>query len=131
MMTFMQEGSKANTAHITALTADAAAALISSSSFEEYAGFDEVEADRLGVKLGQIVSIAPDDTGEIFLSPSFLFFIYRSSTKLKGKNHFTSGKLLGLSWEELIIEVRGSSGSPLRCHFPRLNYVVEGHKAKL
>lgn len=110
MKNFMEANSKSNAAPVTALTPAAAAALITSGSFEDHAGFDSVEADRLGVKLGQTVSVAPNDTG---------------------KTHSTSGKLLGLNREELVIEVKGSSESPVHCHFPRLNFIVEVNKAKL
>lgn len=41
-----------------------AAKIITSASFNDDVSFDTVEAQRLGVELGQIVSVAPDDTGK-------------------------------------------------------------------
>lgn len=47
------------------VTGEEAAKAIAASSFESYevVGFDTVEADRLGLRLGDSVSIAPGDTG--------------------------------------------------------------------
>jgi hypothetical protein len=67
MTNFLQEKSKSNVAPVTSLTGDEAAKLIGSGSFEDCAGFDDLEASRLGVKVGQIVSVVPNDTGETFL----------------------------------------------------------------
>jgi hypothetical protein len=42
-----------------------AAKLICSGSFTDDAGFDTVEAERLGVKIREVVSITPSDNGTI------------------------------------------------------------------
>ncbi|KAH6914943.1 hypothetical protein BKA70DRAFT_1257517 [Coprinopsis sp. MPI-PUGE-AT-0042] len=83
---------------------DEAGKLVFGSSHESYdiVGFDEIEAEHLRLKLHDTVSIAPDDTG---------------------RNHPTSGKLVALSKEEVIIEIAAPSGT-VRCHFPRLGYVI-------
>ncbi|RDB22647.1 hypothetical protein Hypma_010238 [Hypsizygus marmoreus] len=83
---------------------DQAAATIITSAFEPYdvVGFDVTEARRLGVKVGEMVQVAPDDTG---------------------RNYPTTGKLVSLNKEEAVIEVQGSKGL-LRCHFPRLGYTL-------
>jgi len=49
----------------TKITGTDAAELIISSTFESYdvVGFDFVQATKLGVKAGDTVAIAPDDTG--------------------------------------------------------------------
>jgi len=111
MTEFLEQNRKPNEPAFQKMTSVDAAKLIGASlSFDDDIGFNETEAERLGIKLGQTVSIAPDDTG---------------------RNHYTSGKLLGLNREEFVIEVQGSSGSLVRCHFPRLNFVVRGITAKL
>jgi hypothetical protein len=129
MTKFLQENRNPDAPAFQKVTDVDAAKLIGVSSFDDYVGFDKVEAERLGIKLGQIVSIAPDDTGKILglleISPSI------EPWSIVGKNHDASGKLLGLNKEEFVIAVQGSSGSPARCHLPRLNYVIKGTKAKL
>lgn len=110
MTKFFQENSDPNAPAFQKMNGIDAAKLIGAASFEGYVWFDKVEAERLGIELGQTVSIAPDDTG---------------------KNHHTSGRLLGLNREEFVIEVQGSSGSPSRCHLPRLNFVIKRTNAKL
>jgi len=47
------------------ITGSAAASLIASSPYEpsDVVGFDLVEANRLGVNKGSLVTIAPSDTG--------------------------------------------------------------------
>ncbi|KAM5545536.1 hypothetical protein V8D89_000574 [Ganoderma adspersum] len=98
---------KENAAHnpvLGSLSGERAAELITSSVSVDLnvVGFDAVEASRLKVKLGDVVSVAPADNGKV---P-------------------TVGKLLALSKEEVVIETVGSSGKPVRCHFPRLYYSV-------
>ncbi|TFY54960.1 hypothetical protein EVJ58_g8552 [Rhodofomes roseus] len=86
------------------INADAAAKTIVSAQPEDLSvvGFVEVEARRLDVKLGDTVSVAPKDTGRI---P-------------------TTGKLLALNREEVVIETVGSAGI-VHCHFPRLGFSVK------
>ncbi|KAH9483057.1 hypothetical protein JR316_0005157 [Psilocybe cubensis] len=87
------------------LSGETAARKIVSAPHEPYdvVGFDTIEATRLGVGLGDTVQVAPDDYG---------------------KDYPTNGKLVALSRSELTLEVQGSEGL-LRCHFPRLGYVVK------
>ncbi|KAJ6599104.1 hypothetical protein DFH09DRAFT_1130130 [Mycena vulgaris] len=87
------------------LTGKAAAERIASASFEPYSvvGFDTREAARLGLKAGDEVSVAPDDTG---------------------RNFGTVGKLISLNREEFVIETNGSAGL-VRCHFPRLMFTAK------
>lgn len=67
---------------------------------------DDLE-ERLGIKYGRQVSIAPDDTG---------------------KGDPTVGKLIGLSPEEIVIEPDTIEGKArvegIRLHFPRVGFVV-------
>jgi hypothetical protein len=51
----------------TPVSGQDASQMISSSAFDNYVGFDPVDAGRLGIELGQIVSIAPSDTGKFAL----------------------------------------------------------------
>ncbi|TBU49003.1 hypothetical protein BD309DRAFT_883205 [Dichomitus squalens] len=86
------------------ISGERAAELITSSESADLnvVGFDEVEAARLKVKLGETIAVTPTDNGKV---P-------------------TVGKLIGLTKEEVAIETRGSSGKPVHCHFPRLYYSV-------
>lgn len=104
-----------------------AAKIITSGLFEDDVGFDIVEGQRLGLELGQIISIAPDDTGRLLFPFNHIFTHHRYI----GKNHPTTGKLVALNREEFVIEVQGSLGSPVRCHLPRLSFNLETENSKL
>lgn len=82
---------------------------ILSSDYEPYSdiGFDAIEAGRLGLKLNDIVSVTPSDTG---------------------RTHPTTGKLVAFGNEEVVLEISAPRGV-LRCHFPRLGYVITTPKA--
>ncbi|PPQ72196.1 hypothetical protein CVT26_006927 [Gymnopilus dilepis] len=84
------------------LHGEEAATKIASSTHESYGvvGFDVRDASRLGFAVGDTVQVAPVDTG---------------------KNKPTTGKLVALSREQIVLEVRGSKGL-IRCHFPRLGF---------
>ncbi|KAI0353460.1 hypothetical protein OH77DRAFT_1457917 [Trametes cingulata] len=86
-----------------------AAEIIHSSVWEDpkTVGFDETEAIRLGIKLHQVVSVTPSDNGKV---P-------------------TVGKVVALNHEEVAVETRGSSGTSVYCHFPRLNFVIKPEPA--
>ncbi|KAG7449324.1 uncharacterized protein BT62DRAFT_945497, partial [Guyanagaster necrorhizus] len=81
-----------------------AATSISASPHEPYdvVGFDAADGARLGFQPGDLISIAPDDTG---------------------RNFPTIGKLVGLNSEELVIETEGKFGI-IRCHFPRIGFTA-------
>ncbi|TCD70432.1 hypothetical protein EIP91_003513 [Steccherinum ochraceum] len=64
--------------------------------------FDQTEANRFQLQLGEPASVAPTDSGRV---P-------------------TVGKLLGLTTEEAVIETEGKAGR-VHCHFPRLNFSVK------
>ncbi|KAJ7507758.1 hypothetical protein B0H11DRAFT_1968551 [Mycena galericulata] len=87
------------------ISAKDAAARIAAGAFEPYdiVGFDTREAARLGLKLGDEVSIAPDDTG---------------------RNFGTPGKLVALNREEFVVETKGTAGL-MRCHFPRIMFTAK------
>jgi len=94
------------------ITGKDAAARIAAASFEPYSsvGFDVREGARLGLKAGDEVSIAPDDSG---------------------RNFGTVGKLVALNKEEFVIETKGSAGL-VRCHFPRIMFTAKlAAKSKL
>jgi len=61
----------------------------------------------------------------------FNFELVPTFLQCTGKNHPTVGTLVGLNKEEVIIQVKGTSGTPLHVHFPRLNFVIRVHNAKL
>jgi hypothetical protein len=54
----------------TLISGQEAAQMVSSSAFDDYVGFDPIDARGLGIELGQTVSIAPNDTGKF----AFCFF---------------------------------------------------------
>ncbi|KAH9948342.1 hypothetical protein B0H21DRAFT_805801 [Amylocystis lapponica] len=86
------------------LTGGEAAEMIISSPYEDsgVVGFDNLEAGRLGVKMGDVVSVVPRDTGKVA----------------------TVGRLVGLDREEVIIQTKGSANAVVHCHFPRLNFSI-------
>jgi hypothetical protein len=43
---------------------------------------------------------------------------------LIGRKHPTVGKLVAMNCEEFVIETNGSTGSVIRCHFPRLGFSI-------
>ncbi|KAF9534889.1 hypothetical protein CPB83DRAFT_843106 [Crepidotus variabilis] len=87
------------------LSGSDAANKIISSTHEGYerVGFDDDEAQRWKVKRGDIIAVAPEDTG---------------------RDWPTIGKLVALGSEELILEVQGSEGLS-RVHFPRIGYTLK------
>ncbi|EKM59834.1 uncharacterized protein PHACADRAFT_250570 [Phanerochaete carnosa HHB-10118-sp] len=100
----IKEAQKSNAATPEKLTAEDAAKLIASASHEDEksVGFEAVEAARLSVKLGDMVSVCPTDSGKV---P-------------------TIGRLLALNREESVVEIKGKAGI-FRCHFPRLEFAVQ------
>lgn len=113
------------------LTSQQALKLIQEGDVEDHAGFDAGEAGRLGLIPGQTVAVTPTDTGKQALPtltscPSLPF-----SFQFKGKTHPTVGTLVGLSREEVVILVKGTCGTPLHVHFPRLNFAIRVQNAKL
>ncbi|KAF7373564.1 Glutathione S-transferase [Mycena sanguinolenta] len=90
---------------IPELSGSDGAAQIVGAAFEPYAvvGFNEREAERLGLKAGDEVSVSRnDDTVHKF---------------------GTVGKLVALNREEFVIETQGSAGV-VRCHFPRIGFTA-------
>ncbi|GBE80047.1 hypothetical protein SCP_0212490 [Sparassis crispa] len=111
MTAYIDSRQKTGASAFENITGEQAAKLIGSSPCEDVSivGFDNVEAAHLGVKLGEDVSIEPQDTGKI---P-------------------TIGKLVALNREEAVIETRGTTGAVIRCHFPRLNFSIKKAHTKL
>ncbi|KAJ6614280.1 hypothetical protein B0H10DRAFT_2045500 [Mycena sp. CBHHK59/15] len=104
-LTAYLERLRQNQPAVLKIAGDKAAALITSGAFEPYdvVGFDSREAERLGLKVGDQVSISPDDTGRKFT---------------------TVGKLVALNREEFVIEIKGAVGL-VRCHFPRILFTAK------
>ncbi|KAH8830819.1 hypothetical protein DL96DRAFT_1594433 [Flagelloscypha sp. PMI_526] len=71
---------------------------------------DVADAQRLGIQFGDLVGVAPEDTG---------------------RDGITTGRLVVLNPSEVVIEIQG--GDPgvglMRCHFPRGGYRIK--KAKV
>lgn len=64
MTEYLAKAQKANAAPVVKITSDEAAKTICSSSASAASvGFDELEAARFGLKLGQTVAVTPTDTG--------------------------------------------------------------------
>lgn len=107
----LAQADKAGVAAAKTVSGADAAKSICSSTFEDVkaVGFDSVEAKRLGLKEGDVVSVVPTDIGRV---P-------------------TVGRLLALNKEQCVIETSGSAGS-VRCHFPRLDFSIRtAENAKL
>ncbi|KAF8913862.1 hypothetical protein CPB84DRAFT_1840648 [Gymnopilus junonius] len=88
----------------TKLSGEDAAVKITSYAHEPYnvVGFDVGDASLLRFAIGDVVQVAPVDTG---------------------RSYPTTGKLVALSQEEITLEVQGSKGL-VRCHFPRLSFFI-------
>jgi len=108
----LKQRREASPAPLTKVSGADAAKEILSSHFLDISGvgFDEVEATRLGIKLGGHVAVRPDDTG---------------------KEVETLGKVVALNREEIVIETQAQEGGPeaIRVHFPRLGYVLRDASA--
>ncbi|KAJ7070070.1 hypothetical protein C8F01DRAFT_1016422 [Mycena amicta] len=89
---------------VSHITGEDAAAQIAAAPCEPetVVGFNEVEARRLGFKLGDMVSVAAEGPGNI---P-------------------TIGSLIALNREELVIETSSAAGT-FRCHFPRIAFAAK------
>lgn len=110
MKEYLQVVQDSNVTPTEKVTSEQALNLVQEGDLEDHAGFDAAEAERLGLTSGQTVSVAPTDTG---------------------KNHPTIGTLVGLNKEEVVIRVKGASGTPLHAHFPRLGFSIRVHNARL
>ncbi|KIP07677.1 hypothetical protein PHLGIDRAFT_29881 [Phlebiopsis gigantea 11061_1 CR5-6] len=99
----LAQADKAGVAKVEKISGTDAAKVICSSSYEnvDSIGFDTAEANRLGVKQGDFVSIVPTDLGKV---P-------------------TLGRLIALSKVESVIVTSGSAGQ-VHCHFPRLEFSI-------
>jgi glutathione S-transferase len=73
-----------------------------------------LERDPLGLKVGDEVLIWPTDSGSL---------------------HKDRGRLIGLKEDEVVIEVQGSDGTPIRLHTPRWGFrvvkVVDDEKSRI
>ncbi|TFK75949.1 hypothetical protein BDN72DRAFT_831380 [Pluteus cervinus] len=87
------------------ITGDEAAENILKSSHEDYdvVGFDTTEANRLDIRLGDTVQVAPTDNARDFP---------------------VTGKLVALNQEEVVIQVQALSGI-VNCHLPRLTFSIK------
>lgn len=103
MSTYLDTRQKSHAA-FEEMTGEEAAKITSSSTHEQQdvVGFDETEAGRLGIHMGDTVLITPQDSGKV---P-------------------TVGKLTALNREEVVIQTKGSMGTIIHCHFPRLNFSI-------
>ncbi|KAF5321044.1 hypothetical protein D9619_000279 [Psilocybe cf. subviscida] len=100
-------GLKASQPKPEVLSVAGAAAEILNGPHEPYdiIGFDECEAERLIVKKGNAVKVAPEETG---------------------RNQPVVGTLVALNREELVLEVKSKlqTNGVARVHFPRLGFSV-------
>ncbi|KAF9651127.1 hypothetical protein BDM02DRAFT_3163906 [Thelephora ganbajun] len=107
---YLKTAQDSNIAPVEKVTSEQALKLVQAGDMEDHAGFDAGEAGRLGLVSGQTVAVTPTDTG---------------------KNHPTVGTLIGLNREEVVIQVKGTCGTLLHVHFPRLGFAIRVHNAKL
>jgi hypothetical protein len=66
MTQYLQDKRKAGWAPRTKISKEEAASIITSSPFQPYdtVGFDQVQAAKMGLELGCMVSVTPTDTGK-------------------------------------------------------------------
>lgn len=131
MSDFLKQKKAANTAPVDKIKGDAAAQLIGESSAEDprTVGFNQIEADRLGLKHGSHVQVAPDDNGDACPLHESINRICSYFFHVAAKSFLTHGKLVGLNREEVVLETRGSSAPVVHCHFPRLNFTIRSASA--
>ncbi|KAI0089151.1 hypothetical protein BDY19DRAFT_944425 [Irpex rosettiformis] len=100
---YLKQQNEKGVASFSEISAEEAAKLIVAAPCEDEksVGFVEVEARRLGVGLGDLVSVVPTDNAKIA----------------------SVGRLVALNRNEVIIEVTGSVGA-IRLHFPRLEFSI-------
>ncbi|KAI0082894.1 hypothetical protein BDY19DRAFT_352193, partial [Irpex rosettiformis] len=100
---YLKQQNEKGVASFTEISAEEAAKLIAAAPHEDEksVGFVEAEARRLGVGLGDLVSVVPTDNAKIA----------------------SVGRLVALDRNEVIIEVTGSVGA-IRLHFPRLEFSI-------
>lgn len=128
MSAFLEDKKNNQPAAQTLKGADAAE-LIVGSAYESLSivGFNTTEAERLGLKQGDEVRVAPEDTGE-FVSNT-LSALALSVYFPPARNYPTAGKLVALNREEVIIQVQGQKGI-IHAHFPRLGFAIQPVKGK-
>lgn len=86
-------------------------------------GFNSIEAERLRLKQGDEVQVAPEDTGKFF----YWKFVVISAEHEKictGRSFPTLGRLIALNREEVVLQVQGQEGI-VHVHFPRLGFTIQ------
>lgn len=63
MKEYLQVIHDSNVAPVEKVTSEQALKLVQEGDLGDHTGFDAAEAERLGLKSGQIVAVAPTDTG--------------------------------------------------------------------
>lgn len=64
MRGYLERARGSNAATVEKVTSEQALRLIREGDVEEHAGFDTVEAERLGLTIAQTVAVTPTDTGK-------------------------------------------------------------------
>ena len=64
MREYLKIAQDSNTSTIEKVASEQALKLIQEGDVENHAGFDEAEAERLGLTLAQTVAVTPIDTGK-------------------------------------------------------------------
>ncbi len=116
---------------VSPISGEEASKIVLSSSHEnaeDIVGFEDAEGQRLGVKVGDTVSVTPTDTGKLLVSVCFkptemtdcIFSVYE-------KGFVPSvGRLVALNRQEVVLEVDASENAgTVRLHFPRLEFAVK------
>ena len=109
---------------------EAAQRIASATVEREESPFDEKTATLLGVKHGEPVAVIPEDNCKSMPHHARDEYLWQIELiMLAARDYPTKGLLVGLSDEEVVLEIKGKAGTFL-CHFPRLRYAVVAGKAK-
>ena len=108
---------------------EAAQRIASATVEREESPFDEKTATLLGVKHGEPVAVIPEDNCKSMPHHARDDCGKAEFIMLAARDYPTKGLLVGLSDDEVVLEIRAKEGTFL-CHFPRLRYAVVAGKAK-
>jgi hypothetical protein len=130
MIQHLEEKRAAGWGPHTKISKEEAVLIITSSSFQpdDVIGFNQNQAARLGLELGCTVSVAPTDTGKLqqhyaYSCQKFDICFYFFCA---GRDNPTTGKLVALAYNEIVLEVQGKNAPTcVRCHFPILMYNIK------
>jgi hypothetical protein len=114
----LAEKAAAGATNSTKISGEEAGKLLTSASYDQSLSFDDEQGKLLGLSQGATVSVTPEDSG--LCSPAVVVARLILSS---GRDSPTTGVLVGLTTDEVVIETTGDAGT-VRVHFPRLTFAI-------